>query len=123
MFQITISEDNRIRFQNIRKEYVTIGFPEEYENEIHRLLNYCKEYRTPRDRALDELLSNIKEGVSDEVFLRIAPSYIEEEILPPYAVRVKEGKVVRADKRGVIQKPPIKEEPVLENPLGREDPP
>ena len=115
MFQITISENDRIYFTNLRGEQVVMGIPEEFEEAFRGLLAYCKTYKTPKDRAMEELLASAVDRVDSDVLMRLAPEFVEGEILAPNAVRVRDGEVIIADKKGRMPERP-KEEPIIKAP-------
>ena len=53
--QLQITHD-RIYFTNLRNEQVVIGHPPEYADAIAGLIQFCRAYRTPDERALDRML-------------------------------------------------------------------
>ena len=115
MFQITVTTENNLIFQDRNFEYVNIKIPEEYQEMLTDLLNYCRTYKSAKEIAYDHLLIKSADTMSDEELVLIAPEYREGEVLPPNAVRVRDGEVIRADGKGKVPERP-KEEPIIKEP-------
>lgn len=101
--QLQITSD-RIYFSSPRGEQMIIGHPPEFEKMLEDLFEFCRTYRTPEQRALDEVLAASVDVVDPETILTLAPEWMEDEPLNEGMVRKKHGALYR-EKRKPGKKP------------------
>lgn len=95
--QLQITSD-RIYFTNSRGEQTIIGHPPEYADAIAGLIQFCRAYRTPAERALDRMLMAAADKLDNETLLQLAPVWVEGEPLEAGMIRQHGGEIVTITK-------------------------
>jgi hypothetical protein len=97
--QLQITHD-RIYFTNLRNEQVVIGHPPEYADAIAGLIQFCRAYRTPDERALDAVLEAAFDSgeVEQEVLVALVKAWTVGEAVKVGELRSHDGIVYKATK-------------------------
>lgn len=105
--QLQITSD-RIYFTNPRGEQVIIGHPPEYADAIAGLIQFCRAYRTPDERALDRMLMAAADKLDNETLLQLAPVWVKGEPLEAGMIRQHGGEIVAITKNMIAGLEPEK---------------